>query len=118
MSPDLLFESLADATRRRILVLLLKHGELCVCDLFGVLRLAQPKVSRHLAVLRESELLVSRKKGTWVYYRLNPEMPLWAVQALQALADGVARSEPYLQDQIQFSACCSPSSGCTLPVRQ
>ena len=118
MSPDLLFESLADATRRRILVLLLKHGELCVCDLFGVLSLAQPKVSRHLAVLRESELLASRKQGTWVYYRLNPEMPLWAVQALQALADGVARSEPYLQDQMRFSTCCSPSSACTLPVRQ
>ena len=118
MSPDLLFESLADATRRRILVLLLKHGELCVCDLFGVLSLAQPKVSRHLAILRESELLVSRKKGTWVYYRLNPEMPLWAVQALQALADGVARSEPYLQDQIQFSACCNPGLGCNIPVRK
>lgn len=112
MSPDLLFEALADTTRRRMLVLLLKHGELCVCDLFGVLQLAQPKVSRHLAILRESELLVSRKQGTWVYYRLNPEMPLWAVQALQALADGVVRSEPYQQDQVQLSRCCSPRSGC------
>ena len=118
MNPDQVFEALADATRRRILVLLLKHGELCVCDLFGVLSLAQPKVSRHLAVLRESELLVSRKQGTWVYYRLNPEMPLWAVQALQALADGVARSEPYLQDQVQFSTCCNPGSGCAIPARR
>lgn len=116
MSPDTVFDALADLSRRRILVLLLKHGELCVCDLFGVLNLAQPKVSRHLAILRESEILVTRKQGTWVYYRLNPEMPLWAVQALQALADGAARSEPYLQDQIQFSQCCNSAAGCVVAL--
>ena len=116
MNPDLMFESLADTTRRRMLVLLLKHGELCVCDLFNVLNLAQPKVSRHLAILRESYLLISRKQGTWVYYRLNPEMPLWAVQTLQALADGVIRTEPYLQDQAQLSVCCNSASSCIAPA--
>lgn len=117
MNPDALFESLADATRRRILALLLTRGELCVCDLFGVLQLPQPKVSRHLAVLRESALLVSRKQGTWVHYRLNPEMPLWAAQVLSAMADGVARLEPYRADRQQMKACCAPAVLCDAPAQ-
>lgn len=117
MSPDSLFEALADETRRRILALLLTRGELCVCDLFGVLQLPQPKVSRHLAVLRESDILVSRKQGTWVHYRLNPEMPLWAAQVLRAMADGVARIALYSADQAQLSACGSSDAACVASVR-
>lgn len=116
MHPDLLFEALADATRRRILALLLARGELCVCDLFGVLQLPQSKVSRHLAVLRESALLVSRKQGTWVHYRLNPEMPLWTAQVLSAMADGVERLEPYCADRQQLKACCAPMALCATPT--
>ena len=75
---DSLFNACADATRRRILLLLLGRGELCVCDLLDVLELPQSKVSRHLGVLRESGLVVARRAGTWMHYRLNPDMPLWA----------------------------------------
>jgi len=117
INPDLLFEALSDETRRRILALLLTRGELCVCDLFGVLQLPQPKVSRHLAVLRESELLISRKQGTWVHYRLNPEMPLWAAQVLRAMADGVERLPPYSADQTQMKACCGPAALCEAPAQ-
>ena len=117
IDPNLLFEALADETRRRILALLLTRGELCVCDLFGVLGLPQPKVSRHLAVLRESALLVSRKQGTWVHYRLNPDMPLWAAQVLSAMADGVTRLEPYRADKRQVDACCGPDARCVTPAR-
>ena len=117
LDPNLLFEALADETRRRILALLLTRGELCVCDLFGVLNVPQPKVSRHLAVLRESALLVSRKQGTWVHYRLNPDMPLWAAQVLSAMADGVARLEPYLRDKKQVDTCCGPDARCATPAR-
>lgn len=117
MNPDLLFEALSDETRRRILALLLTRGELCVCDLFGVLQLPQPKVSRHLAVLREAALLVSRKQGTWVHYRLNPEMPLWAAQVLRAMADGVERLQPYSADRQQMKACCGPAALCEAPVQ-
>lgn len=117
MNPDYLFEALADETRRRIFALLLSHGELCVCDLFGVLKLPQPKVSRHLAVLREAELLISRKQGTWVYYRLNPEMPLWAAQVLNSMADGVARLEPYRTDKQQVEVGCGQTVQCATPAR-
>ena len=117
INPTPLFEALADETRRRILALLLMRGELCVCDLFGVLSLPQPKVSRHLAVLRESALLVSRKQGTWVHYRLNPDMPLWAAQILSAMTDGVARLEPYRADKKQVDACCVPDARCSTPAQ-
>ena len=117
MDPKLLFEGLADESRRRILALLLARGELCVCDLFGVLDLPQPKVSRHLAVLRESTLIISRKQGTWVHYRLNPDMPLWAAQVLSAMADGVTRLEPYRADRLQLDICCGPDNQCATPGR-
>lgn len=107
-----LSEACADETRRRILLLLLAQGELCVCDLLGVLELPQPKVSRHLAVLRETDLVVSRKRGTWVHYRLNPDMPLWAVQILGAMADGAARSEPYQSDRERLKSSCGAMVCC------
>lgn len=107
VNADLLFEACGDETRRRILLLLLVQGELCVCDLLSVLELPQPKVSRHLAVLREAEILASRRKGTWVYYRLNPELPLWAAQVISAMADGAARSKVYQNDRerLQKASC-------------
>lgn len=54
---------------------LLRHGELCVCQLVELLRLATPTVSRHLAVLQGARLVESRKDGRWVYYRISGEFP-------------------------------------------
>lgn len=77
------FDSLSDATRRRLLALLLEQGELCVCELVTALDLPQPKISRHLAVMREAGLTTMRREGTWIYYRLHPGLPLWAYQILE-----------------------------------
>jgi ArsR family transcriptional regulator len=90
-----LFELLADSTRRRILALLLEHREICVCRLVGALDLPQPKVSRHLAAMREAGLLVSRRKGTWILYRLDPQVPGWATRVIGMMGEG-ARVEPQL----------------------
>src|SRR5207248_9821332 len=65
-----LFQALGDATRLRILGLLLA-GEICVCDIHEALRISQPKASRHLAYLRRSCLVATRRQGLWVYYRLS-----------------------------------------------
>ena len=65
-----LFKSLSDETRLRILALL-AHGELCVCDLMAILDLPQSTVSRHLAYLRNSGLVLDRREGVWMYYRLS-----------------------------------------------
>lgn len=68
-----LFKGLSDQTRLRIVNLLI-HGELCVCDLQYVLGLSQPNVSRHLTYLKNSGLLLDRREGARMYYRLaQPE---------------------------------------------
>ena len=67
------FKGMADATRLRILNLLL-HGELCVCDIQHVLKALQPTVSRHLAYLRNAGLVQDRRDGYRIFYRLaNPD---------------------------------------------
>src|ERR1700687_3826692 len=66
---ETVFKALADATRLRILGLLLT-GEVCVCHIHQSLRIPQPKASRHLAYLRRAGLVDARKDGLWVHYRL------------------------------------------------
>jgi ArsR family transcriptional regulator, arsenate/arsenite/antimonite-responsive transcriptional repressor len=63
------FKGLADQTRLRILNLLM-HGELCVCDIQYVLESSQPNVSRHLTYLKNSGLVLDRREGPRMYYRL------------------------------------------------
>lgn len=63
------FKALADATRLRILNLLL-HGELCVCDIQLVLDSPQPNVSRHLTYLKNAGLVQDRREGPRIYYSL------------------------------------------------
>jgi len=70
-SVDLMFRAFSDRTRLRLLNML-RSGETCVCDLVAVLDVPQPKVSRHLAYLRRTGLVVARKEGLWMHYRLAP----------------------------------------------
>jgi ArsR family transcriptional regulator len=69
MEMEKVFKALADTTRLRILGLLLT-GEVCVCHIHESLRISQPKASRHLAYLRRSGLVDTRREGLWVHYRL------------------------------------------------
>ncbi len=64
------FKALSDETRLRI-VKLLEQGELCVCDIVAALDMAQPKVSFHLGVLKESGFILDRKQGRCIRYRIN-----------------------------------------------
>ncbi|MCL1050091.1 metalloregulator ArsR/SmtB family transcription factor [Shewanella abyssi] len=86
MTPLAFFKALADDTRLRSLLLIQSESELCVCELMTALDEIQPKISRHLAQLRKLGLLVDRRQGQWVFYRINPELPLWANDILQTLA--------------------------------
>jgi ArsR family transcriptional regulator len=65
-----LFRLLADQTRLRILTLLTRTRDLCVCELVAILRLPQYQISRHLGQLRESGLLIARRQGPFVFYGL------------------------------------------------
>lgn len=88
LDPASFAKALADATRARIALLLASQGELCVCDLTQALAESQPKISRHLALLRESGLVQDERRGQWIYYQLHPELPDWAFTAVHTLADG------------------------------
>lgn len=65
-------KALSDETRLRI-IHLLADRELCVCDLIEGLKESQPKISRHLNVLRRSRIVTERKAGLWRHYRLSAE---------------------------------------------
>ena len=86
-TPPELCRLLADETRARLVLLLRAHGELCVCELVQALGESQPKVSRHLAALREGGLLSDRRQGQWVFYQLHAALPAWVADWLQLLLD-------------------------------
>jgi ArsR family transcriptional regulator, arsenate/arsenite/antimonite-responsive transcriptional repressor len=70
MTASELFAAFANPIRLRILNLLQEQKEICVCDLCEVLGVAQPKVSRHLALLRDAGLAQVRRDGKWKFYSL------------------------------------------------
>ncbi|BFM22152.1 metalloregulator ArsR/SmtB family transcription factor [Gilvimarinus japonicus] len=110
MNPVAFYKCLAEPTRLQCLLLIEQLGELCVCELTTATNLSQPKVSRHLAQLRECGLLLSTKRGQWVYYRLVPTLPQWIKQVLaQTLAGNTAwLQEPLsrLKNMPDRPPCC------------
>ena len=78
-----LFKSLADETRLKILILVTQHKELCVCELVESLGEIQPKISRHLALLKKQGLIQDRRQGQWVFYRLDDALPAWSREILE-----------------------------------
>ncbi|MEW7982480.1 MAG: metalloregulator ArsR/SmtB family transcription factor [gamma proteobacterium symbiont of Phacoides pectinatus] len=100
ISPFTLYPAIAHEIRLRCLLLLLEHGELCVCELTHAIGAAQPTISRHLAHLREVELVSDRREGLWIHYRINPELPAWVANVLRETSDGV-RGEAPLSSQLQ-----------------
>ncbi len=66
---ELLFRALADRTRLRLLNLI-AGKEICVCYFVDILRMSQPKISRHLAYLRRAGIVAARRQGRWMHYRL------------------------------------------------
>jgi ArsR family transcriptional regulator len=83
MSPIELFKALSDITRLQCILLIQQEQELCVCELMAALELSQPKISRHLALLRESNLLEAKRRGQWIYYRLSPALEYWVLNILK-----------------------------------
>ena len=122
-SLEAMFHALADGTRLRILGLLLS-GEVCVCNLHDTLDEPQPKISRHLAYLRRAGLVVTRREGLWVHYRLADTTDPVLATLLQAVrhalghVDAVRRETRALQ---KTTGCpvpptvCPPSFDCCGP---
>jgi len=112
---EIFFKMLADSTRLRCLLLMQAEGELCVCELTHALNLSQPKISRHLAHLREAGVLIARRNGTWMNYRINPDLQGWALNILQTTLASVSKTEPFISDKKTLDnmsdrpgqACCA-----------
>lgn len=70
------FKALGDPVRLRLLSMIASRagGEVCVCDLTPAFDVSQPTISHHLKLLKQAGLIDSERRGTWVYYRLLPEM--------------------------------------------
>jgi len=106
---------LADETRLRSLVLMRREGELCVCELTHTLDLSQPKISRHLATMREAGIVQNRREGLWMYYSLHQGLDSWALEILDSIIQGTEGTEPYASDQTLLcnmpnrpgAACCA-----------
>jgi ArsR family transcriptional regulator, arsenate/arsenite/antimonite-responsive transcriptional repressor len=117
-----LFKALADRTRLRILALL-GSNEVCVCHLHDSLGLPQSTVSRHLAYLRKSGLVETRRDGVWMHYRVSRSLSgatqrvlAAAVEALQQLPDTThdrkrfqrSFGQLYVLDSPAGGMCCAP----------
>jgi ArsR family transcriptional regulator, arsenate/arsenite/antimonite-responsive transcriptional repressor len=98
MHPTAFFKLLADDTRLKSLLLICREGELCVCELTCALGESQPKISRHLAHLRRADLLLDRRQGQWVHYRINPNLAPWCQRLL---ADTLAATPHFLSTHLQ-----------------
>ncbi|MBP9728612.1 MAG: metalloregulator ArsR/SmtB family transcription factor [Gammaproteobacteria bacterium] len=86
LKPEEFFYLLSDETRLRCLLLLQARNECCVCDFTYALQKNQPKISRHLAILRGSSVVSDRRAGSWIYYSLHANLPAWAARLLSAIA--------------------------------
>ena len=108
-----LFKALGDETRLRILGLLLA-GEVCVCDIHESLKIPQPKASRHLAYLRRSGVVETRREGLWIHYRLaRPSDPVIAAVA-DAVKHALTHVDTVHKDGERLhkrTGCCVPSPG-------
>lgn len=94
MDRQLIFDVIADPTRRRVLAVLATEGELCVCEITAALDEIQPKVSRHLAIIREAGLVVARRHGTWMFYCIAVPLARWQKDIIEAMRDGAVPELP------------------------
>ncbi|GEM76663.1 metalloregulator ArsR/SmtB family transcription factor [Vibrio sagamiensis] len=88
LDPSAFFKLMSDPLRLKILMLLEDEQELTVTDLKIALGESQPKVSRHLALLRDTTFLKDTRQGLWIHYRLSPALPIWIKHMLRIVRIG------------------------------
>ena len=104
------FRALADPTRLR-LINLIAGQELCVCYLVLVIDAPQPKISRHLAYLRQAGIVAARREGKWMHYRLTVPADRHAAAILKTTIDSLKEDKEMRSDLQRLSqACRGPES--------
>jgi ArsR family transcriptional regulator len=108
----LLFKALADQTRLRLLNLI-GGDEVCVCFLVEVLKVNQPKISRHLAYLRRAGVVSARREGKWIHYRVVEPPDSHAANIFREVRTWLANEPAMKNDRARLAKiCCAPK----LPV--
>jgi ArsR family transcriptional regulator len=108
-----LFKALADRTRLR-LINLMGDDEVCVCFFVEVLKLNQPKISRHLAYLRRAGVVASRRDGKWMHYRIVEPPDPRAANIFREVRASLGNDTGMKRDRARLAQiCCAPN----LPVQ-
>jgi len=100
-----IFKALSDPTRIRLLSLL-AEGEVCVCFLSDVLRMVQPKVSRHLAYLKRAGLVTARREGKWMHYTWASHASPAVRNVMDVVRDSMARDEGLRRERAALKRVC------------
>jgi ArsR family transcriptional regulator, arsenate/arsenite/antimonite-responsive transcriptional repressor len=115
------FQALGDKTRLRLLNLM-GDQEICVCYFVQILGSPQPKISRHLAYLRNAGIVAARREGKWMHYRIVMPPHIGATQILRQTLAAMQEEKPMQADRARLTkACCAPQKfaaleGAPLPV--
>ncbi|HVE58064.1 MAG TPA: metalloregulator ArsR/SmtB family transcription factor [Pyrinomonadaceae bacterium] len=108
------FMALADKTRLRLLNLM-REDEICVCFFSEVLEESQPKVSRHLAYLRNAGIVEARRDGKWMHYRIIKPENAFAAQVLEDTLRWLDAQDEMQKDYQKLAvACCAPTAPVTI----
>lgn len=97
------FKALSDENRLRI-VLALRGGELCACQIVELLGLAPSTVSKHLSILKQAGLIDSRKTGRWMHFRLSDSAPDAGGELLSLLETALAKDKQIRFDRKRLKA--------------
>jgi ArsR family transcriptional regulator len=109
-----LFAALADPTRLRLLNLM-NGREVCVCYFVEILKQGQPKISRHLAYLRNAGIVSARREGKWMHYSIERPKDVKAAAILDATLNSFEANLEMQTDLIRLGkACCEPQRFVTL----
>lgn len=99
-----IFTALSDTTRLRALALMMEEGEVCVCELVAALDEVQPKISRHLAFLRDAGIVTSRKDARWIHHAIAPDLEKWVRDAVKAAVAGISVQPIHQADRARLAA--------------
>ncbi|MBO0798133.1 MAG: metalloregulator ArsR/SmtB family transcription factor [Blastocatellia bacterium] len=115
------FLALSDRSRLR-LINLMGEDEICVCFFVEILKMPQPKVSRHLAYLRRLGIVEARREGKWMHYRIVHPANEHAARIFEEVREWLSSDREMQQDRARLvKVCCGPSlplplQGAPLPV--
>ena len=110
---EFLFKALADRTRLR-LISLIGDSEVCVCFFVAILKVSQPKISRHLAYLRRAGIVASRREGKWMHYRLAEPPDEHAARIFREVRASLAEHPEFQRDREKLTQVCCARN---LPVQ-